>query len=120
MRAAPDLVRSCSSALVKDLANEEPMDIPNVGASFSMVREHLQLFVILLFALPAISFVSIKFWIAARASKVQRNTNWFVPTDLESDAARMHYSLQHNSVAFAHQVRRNSRATVDSPIRRRA
>lgn len=78
------------------------MDIPNLGASFAMVRDHLQIYAILLFALPLVSFVTIKFWIAARASKTQRTTNWFVPDDLESDAARLHYSMGRNSVAFAH------------------
>ena len=42
------------------------MDPANVGANFSMVREHLQIFAVLLFALPALTFVSIKFWIAMR------------------------------------------------------
>ena len=78
------------------------MDVPNLGANFSMVREHLQLFAVILFALPSASFLSIKLWIAARANKTQRTSDWFVPDDLESDAARLHYSMGHNSVAFAH------------------
>lgn len=77
------------------------MDIPNLGANFAMVREHLQIFATLLFALPFISFISIRLWIAARASKTQRTTQWFVPEDLESEAARLHYSMGRNSVAFA-------------------
>lgn len=77
------------------------MDIPNLGANFSMVREHLPLFVILLFVLPLISFVTIKLWIAARASKTQRTTNWFVPDDLESKTARLHFSMSRDSIAFA-------------------
>ena len=85
------------------------MDIATIGANFSMVREHLTLFALLLFALPVISFLAIKLWSAARASKVQRTTNWFVPTDLDSDAARLHYSMGHQSVAFASRARRNSR-----------
>ena len=86
-----------------------------------MVREHFQLFVILLFALPLISFVSIKCWIAARASKVQRSTNWFVPTDFESEAARLHYGMGHNSVAFNHKARPNLRpAQQNSKVRRSA
>lgn len=114
MRAALVLVRSCSSTLVMDTLKEAgPMDIPNLGTNFSMVREHLQLFAILLFALPSASFLSIKLWIAARASKTQRATNWFVPDSLESEAARLHYSVGRNSVAFAHAqkpaTRQNSR-----------
>lgn len=88
------------------------MDIPNLGANFSMAREHLQLFAILLFALPLISFVSIKFWIAARANKVPRATNWFVPDDLESETARMHYEMGRNSAAFANRVPRNPRSAI--------
>lgn len=67
------------------------MDIANFGANYSMVREHLTLFALLLFALPLTSFIGVKFWIAARASKVQRRTNWFAPDDLKSEAARTHY-----------------------------
>jgi hypothetical protein len=88
------------------------MDPANVGANFSMVREHLQIFAVLLFALPALTFVSIKFWIAGRSAKAQRTTDWFVPSDLESEAARMHYEMGRNSVAFAHQVNRTSRHAV--------
>ena len=78
------------------------MDIPNLGANFSMMREQLLLFVLLLFALPLISFVAIKLWIAARANKTQRTSNWFVPDDLKSEAARIHYSLGGNHVAVSH------------------
>jgi hypothetical protein len=78
------------------------VDVPNLGRNLSMVSEHLQLFAILLFALPSASFLSIKLWIAARASKSQRTRNWFVPDDLESDAARLHYSMGKHSVAFAY------------------
>jgi hypothetical protein len=88
------------------------MDPASFGADSSMVRGHLQLFASLLFGLPVITFISIRFWIAARSAKVQRTTNRFVPTDLESDAAKMHFSMQHNSVAFAHQVHRNSRHAI--------
>ncbi|HEY2467969.1 MAG TPA: hypothetical protein VGI45_09005 [Terracidiphilus sp.] len=88
------------------------MDVPNLGANLSMVREHLQLFAILLFALPSASFLSIKLWIAARASKTTRSTTWFVPDDLESDAARMHYSMGRSAVAFAH-VRHGSRSIAE-------
>jgi hypothetical protein len=88
------------------------MDPSSFGANLSIVRAHLELLVVLLVALPAFSFLLMKFWIVGRTTKVQRTTNWFVPTDLESDSAKMHYSMQHNSVAFAHQVHRNSRHAV--------
>lgn len=97
------------------------MEIQNLGANFSMVQEHFELFIILLFALPLISFVSIKFWIAAHASKVQRSTDWFVPTDLESETAHIHYGMGQNSVAFKHKSRPNLRpAQHSSKIRRSA
>lgn len=89
------------------------MDIPNLVANFSMMREHLLLFAMLLFALPLISFVTIKLWIAARASKSQRTTDWFVADDLESEAARIHHALGQASVAFAH-----SRRSYGSPAER--
>jgi hypothetical protein len=88
------------------------MDPVSLSVNLSMLRDHLPLFVCLLFGVPALSFIGMKFWIAGRSSKVQRSSNWFVPTDLESDAAKMHYTMQHNSVAFAHQVHRNSRHAV--------
>jgi len=88
------------------------MDPSSIGAHFSIVRDHLQLFAALLFAFPTLSFLSIKIWSAGRSTKVQRTTNWFVPTDLESESARLHYSMQHQSVAFAHQVHRNARHAV--------
>lgn len=82
------------------------MEIANLGANFSLVRDHLSLFSLLLFALPLSSFLGIKFWTAARASKVQRSTDWFVPTDLDSEAARLHYSLQPRPASSS---RRNTR-----------
>ncbi len=85
------------------------MDPANFTASLSMVRDHLPLFLCLLFGLPIVSFIGILCWVAAHAAKVQRNTQWFVPTDLESDAAKMHYSMEHNSVAFAHHLHRRAR-----------
>lgn len=84
------------------------MDIANFGANFSMVREQLTLFAFLVFAPPLISFVSARFWIAARASKLQRRTNWFVPDDLESGVARLRYGMVHHSVAYARQVRNSA------------
>ena len=86
------------------------MDIANFGANFSMLREHLTLFAFLVFALPLISFAGIKCWIAARANKSQRRTDWFVPTDLESKAASRHYEMMHDSLAFAPIRRRSRRA----------
>jgi hypothetical protein len=94
------------------------VDIPNLGTNLAMAREHLQIFAILLFAVPVISFVSIKLWIAARASKTQRTTNWFVPDDLESETARLHYSMGRSSVAFAHA--RKPVARRDTKVRRSA
>lgn len=78
------------------------MDIPNLGANFSILREHLLLFAALLFTLPVVSFLTIKLWTAARSSKVQHSALWFVPDDLESESGRYHYSTGRNSVAFAH------------------
>ena len=95
------------------------MDIPNLGANFSMVREHLQLFAILLFALPLISFVGIKLWIAARANKTPRTTSWFVPDDLDSEVARLHYSMSRQSVAFARARRRPRTVAAARPRIRR-
>ena len=88
------------------------MDAANLSGNFDLVRDHLTLIVCLLFGVPAASFLCMKFWTASRSARVQRRTNWFVPADLESDAAKMHYAMQHNSVAFAHQVHRNSRHAV--------
>jgi hypothetical protein len=88
------------------------MDLQNLGSNFSILHDHLQFILCLFFGLPLLSFVSIRFWIAARASRVQRTTSWFVPDDLESDAARLHYSLQHHSVAFAQNAPRHPRHAV--------
>lgn len=99
------------------------MDPANLNSNISLVRDHLPLIVCLLVGIPAVSFIGMKFWIATCSAKVQRSTNWFVPTDLDSDTAKLHYSMQHNSVAFAHQVHRNSRHAVavrHSSSRRRA
>jgi len=85
------------------------VNFANFGGNLPMVREHLTLVLFLLFAMPVTSFMMIKLWIAARANKSQRRTEWFVPHDLESEAARFHYSMGHQSVAFAKQVRRGRR-----------
>jgi hypothetical protein len=94
------------------------MDPATLGATLSTIREYLPLFFLLLFGLPIITFVAITFWIAGRSAKVQRTTNWFVPTDLESDAARMHFSMQHNSTDFTRQRRRAARGRNSSPRRK--
>lgn len=88
------------------------MDFGSLSVNIAVLREHLQLFALLLFALPLVSFLSFKFWVAARTSKTQRATNWFVPSDLDSESARMHYSMGHQSVAFARQARRNRRRSA--------
>lgn len=87
------------------------MDIANFGANFSMAREHLTLFAFLVFALPFIGFAGAKLWIAARASKSQRRRDWFVPVDFNSEAARLHYSMGNQSVAFV-TARRHPRHTT--------
>lgn len=88
------------------------MDIANFGANFSMVHEHLTLFAFLVFALPLISFVSTRFWIAARANKSQRRTNWFVPDNPQPDAAWRRYRVAHQPVAFATAGRNPRRAAT--------
>lgn len=85
------------------------MDPANFGPNLSVVRDHLPFFLFLLFGLPVMSFIGFKFWIVGHSARVQRTTHWFVPTEIESDAARMHFSLQHNSVAFNRQVHRKAR-----------
>ena len=83
------------------------MDPANFTANLSMVRDHLPLFLCLLFGLPIVGFIGILYW--------QRNTHWFVPTDLESDAAKMHYSMEHDSAAFAHHLHRRERHSRPKP-----
>ena len=81
------------------------MDPSSIGAGLTNVREHLPLFLACLAGLPIVSFLTLKLWIAGHASKAQRTTNWFVPTDLESESERMHYNMQKGSVAFASRKR---------------
>ena len=88
------------------------MDPASFGAHFSIVRDHLQLFAVLLFALPTVSFLSMKCWTAGHSARVQRTTNWFVPTDLESESAKLHYSMGNQSIAFANRAQRNTRHAV--------
>lgn len=66
------------------------MDPSSIGANLSILRDHFAPFVVLLFSLPALTFLVMKFWIAGRSAKTQRTTNWFVPTDLESESALQH------------------------------
>ena len=96
-------------------SGENQMDPANFTANLSMVRDHLPLFLCLLFGLPIVGFIGILYWVAAHAAKVQRNTHWFVPTDLESDAAKMHYSMEHDSAAFAHHLHRRERHSRPKP-----
>ena len=79
------------------------------GGFLFLVCEYLTVFGFLFFALPVASFMIIKLWSAARASKSQRKTEWFVPNDLESESARFHYGMGHQSVEFARQARRGRR-----------
>ena len=62
------------------------MDFMNLTADPSLVQAHIELFACLLFALPPVSFLSIKFLITTRtASKVQRSTQRFVPSEPEAE-----------------------------------
>ncbi|MGA8088825.1 MAG: hypothetical protein WCA10_16205 [Terracidiphilus sp.] len=85
------------------------MDPSSIGANLSVIRNHVELFVVLLFGVPAVFILAIKLWVAHRATRAQRITNWFVPTDFDSESARLHYSMQHQAVALAHKSRRNAR-----------
>ena len=98
------------------------MDPSSIGANLSVIRNHFELFVILLVGLPAFTLLLMKFWIAGRSTRVQRTTNWFVPTDLESEAAKLHYSIGKHSVAFASPTQRNTRhaVAVRNPSSRRS
>jgi hypothetical protein len=72
------------------------MDIANLGASFPAIQAHLQLFTFLLLALPATSFITIKFWLVSRSmSKVQRKTEWVVPPS--EDSQEMNAFFDHES-----------------------
>ena len=85
------------------------MDPSSIGANLSILRDHFAPFVVLLFGLPALTFLAMRFWIAGRSAKAQRTTNWFVPTDLESESARLHLSMQlHRNSRHAVAVRKSS------------
>jgi hypothetical protein len=95
------------------------VDPSSVVANLSMIPSHFEFFVVLLFGLPAMTFLAMKFWIAGRSTRAQRVTNWFVPTDLESESARMHYSMQHQSGApRVHRHLRHADAVKNSSSKR--
>jgi hypothetical protein len=100
------------------------MDIVNLGANLSIVRDHLLSFSFLLFALPPFTFLSIKFWLTARAaSKVQRTTQWSVPADLDSGGMRSLCETRQGSVASVHQLQPQTRdvaAMKDAVLKRTA
>jgi hypothetical protein len=79
------------------------MDIINFGASLAIVREHGSLFAFLMIAVPAFSFLSMKSWLATRATaRVQRRTRWVVQCESDSEKTPGFADLQSRSVAFAH------------------
>lgn len=62
------------------------MDFIDLTADLYVVRAHIEFFACLLFALPPVSFLGIKFLLTTRtASKVQRSTQWFVPSEPEAE-----------------------------------
>jgi hypothetical protein len=103
---------------------EPPMDILNLGADASVVRSHIELFALLLLGLPAISFLTMKFWLATRAaSKVQRTTEWVVPQHLESEGARSLRARPARTSLMVHQIesqRRHAAATKIASLKRSA
>jgi hypothetical protein len=71
------------------------MDIANLGASFPAIQAHLQFFAFLLFALPAMSFIGIKFWLAARStSNAPRIPKWYVPPSEDSEGANCFFDYE--------------------------
>ena len=99
------------------------MDILNLGADASVVRSNIELFAFLLMALPAISFLMMKFWLATRvSSKVQRTTEWVVPQELEPERARP-LRARPATTLTVHQIecqRRLAGATKISSLKRSA
>jgi len=99
------------------------MDILNLGADASVVRSNIELFAFLLMALPAISFLMMKFWLATRAtSKVQRTTEWVVQQELEPERARP-LRARPATTLTVHQIecqRRLAGATKISSLKRSA
>jgi len=81
------------------------MDPSSIGAGLATLRQHLPVFLICMAGLPVLSFLTLKLWVARSATKVQRSTNWFVPDDLESETARVHYGMRGQSVAFSNRER---------------
>ncbi len=88
------------------------MDIANLGANFSAVQGHLQLFAFLLLALPSMSFVTIKFWLTARSTaKVQRTTEWYVPPSKESEGMNSLFDHESSPKAIStHQLLQRQKA----------
>ena len=100
------------------------MDTLNLGADASVLRSHIELFAFLLLALPAISFLTMKFWLATRTtSKVQRTTEWVVPQELEPERARPLRGRPASSTLTVHQIacqRRHAAATKIPSLKRSA
>ncbi len=85
------------------------MDFANLTLDFSFVKSHEQLFGFLMVAGPLLSFLSMKFWIIARATaKAQHTTQWFVPDNLESGAKRIVLDRPSRSTAFTPRNHRDS------------
>jgi len=99
------------------------MDILKLGVDASVVRSHIEFLAFLLLALPAISFLTMKFWVTTRAtSKVQRTTEWVVPQELEPERARP-LRARPATTLTVHQIecqRRLAGATKISSLKRSA
>ncbi len=100
------------------------MDTLSFSVNASVVRSHIELFAFLLLALPAISFLTMKFWLATRAtSKVQRTTEWVVSQELEPERARPLRGRPATTSLTVHQIecqRRHAAATKISSLKRSA
>ena len=100
------------------------MDTLSFSVNASVVRSHIELFAFLLLALPAISFLTMKFWLATRAtSKVQRTTEWVVPQELEPERARSLRGRPARTSLTVHQIecqRRHAAAMKISSLKRSA
>jgi hypothetical protein len=101
------------------------MDTLSFSVNASVVRSHIELFAFLLLALPAISFLTMKFWLATRAtSKVQRTTEWVVvPQELEQERGRSPRGRPARTSLTVHQIecqRRHAAAMKISSLKRSA
>jgi len=100
------------------------MDNLSLGFDASVVRSHIELFAFLLLVLPAISFVTMKFWLATRsASRVQRTTAWVVSQELEPERLRPLRARPATSMLTVHQIecqRRHAAASKISSLKRSA